>query len=241
MNFLKRYYIVYLLIFAFVASGGALISRAMNAVAPVLAESAAVSTVIIDPGHGGEDGGASSTDGTREADLNLEISLRLSDLCGLLGIPTRMVRTEDIAIYSDGAKTISQKKVSDLKNRVALVNGTPKGILVSIHQNMYSDAKYFGPQVFYATTAGSKEFAVDMQQRLNASLVPDSHREAKQATTVYLLKEIKTPGILVECGFLSNKEEKQKLCTAEYQKKLACVIAAGIYAYLTEDGTENEV
>src|SRR5699024_7913427 len=182
-------------------------------------------TIVIDPGHGGEDGGATSCTGVLESQLNLEISLRLRDLLHFLGYQTKMIRTTDTAVYTNGT-TISEKKISDLKNRVKLVNETANALLLSIHQNQFSDGRYSGAQVFYAPTAGSQDFAQSAQSLLISSLTPKSKRACKPAESVYLMQHIQCTGILVECGFLSNSQEEANLRTPEYQKKLCCVIAS---------------
>lgn len=190
--------------------------------------------IIIDAGHGGVDGGASSCTGVLESAINLEIALRLDDLMHLLGINTVMIRTEDVSVYTQG-DTIAAKKVSDLKKRVKIVNETKDAVLISIHQNHYADSRYSGAQVFYANTAGSKELALKMQTALVSALNPGSNRKTKKADGIYLLQKIENPGILIECGFLSNPEEESKLRSAEYQQKLCCVIAAVTSEYLKDD------
>ena len=182
-------------------------------------------TVVIDPGHGGEDGGAVSCTGVQESGINLDISMRLNDLLGFLGVPTRMTRTEDVSVHSPEAVSFSEKKVSDLKNRVKVSNQTPNAILVSIHQNMFSESRYRGAQVFYASTPGSKELAERLQQALHKDVDPNNRRMAKQSHTVYLLNKINCPGVLIECGFLSNPEEESKLRDPYYQIRLACSAA----------------
>ena len=151
-----------------------------------------------------------------------------------------MIRREDVAVYTAGAETIAEKKVSDLKNRVSIVNGVPNALLVSIHQNMFEDARYDGAQVFYAPTAGSRELAEALQAQLALSLDPDNHRAVKPAETVYLMKNISCTGILVECGFLSNAAECAKLCTAAYQKQLSIVLAGSVTEYIRKADT-NEI
>lgn len=180
---------------------------------------------IIDPGHGGVDGGATSCTGKTESELNLEISLRLRDLFHLLGFRTKIIRTSDISVYTEG-ETIAQKKISDLRERVRICNETENGVLLSIHQNIFSDGRYSGAQVFYPSTEGSKEFAQKMQKELASTLNPGSKRAAKQASGIYLLEHIHCKGLLIECGFLSNPEEEAKLRSKSYQQKLCCVIAA---------------
>lgn len=186
---------------------------------------------IIDPGHGGLDGGATSCTGKLESAFNLEISLRLRDLMNLLGYDTTMIRTEDISVYTSG-ETIAQKKMSDLKERVRICAETDGAILLSIHQNTFPDSRYSGAQVFYPKTEGSEELAKLLQKNLIATLNPGSSRNAKKAEGIYLMERISCPGVLIECGFLSNPEEEAKLRSAEYQKQLCCVIAATVVDFI---------
>lgn len=188
-------------------------------------------TVIIDAGHGGVDGGATSCTGKLESAFNLEIALRLNDLMHLLGLHTKMVRTSDISIYTQG-ETIAAKKVSDLKERVRIVNETENGLLVSIHQNTFPDGKYSGAQVFYAPKGESQLLAEQLQNTFCHTLNPGSNRRSKRADGVYLMEHIEKTGILVECGFLSNAQEEAKLRSADYQKKLCCVIATTLCNFL---------
>jgi N-acetylmuramoyl-L-alanine amidase len=185
---------------------------------------------IIDPGHGGVDGGATSCTGKLESAFNLEISLRLNDLMRFLGYETRMIRKEDISIYTTG-ETIAQKKMSDLKERVRICAETDGAILLSIHQNTFPDSRYSGAQVFYPPTEGSRELAEALQKALISTLNPGSNRQVKKAEGVYLMAHISCPGVLIECGFLSNPEEESRLRSPEYQKALCCVIAATAAEY----------
>lgn len=195
-----------------------------------IAESAPIprnNTIVIDAGHGGVDGGATSCTGVLESNLNLQIALRLDDLLHLLGHQTVMIRTDDISVYTEG-ETIAEKKVSDLKERVRIVNDTENAILVSIHQNTFSDSRYGGAQVFYAATEGSRELAKMLQEGLVSTLNEGSNRICKKADGVYLMKQIQACGILIECGFLSNPKEEALLRSENYQKNLCCVIASAI-------------
>ena len=189
--------------------------------------------IVLDAGHGGEDGGATSCTGVLESGINLEITLRLKDLFHLLGRETKMIRTSDVSVYTKGG-TIAQKKMSDLKERVRIVNTTPRAMLISIHQNNFSDNRYSGAQVFYADTQGSEFLAKQLQSTLIASLNKDSKRACKRCDGVYLMEHITCPGILVECGFLSNPAEEAKLRSMEYQRKLCCVIAATASSFLSD-------
>ena len=176
--------------------------------------------VIIDAGHGGVDGGAVSCTGAKESNINLEIALRLNDLLHLLGIKTYMIRTEDISVYTSG-NSIAAKKVSDLKERVRIINQAENAILISIHQNNFDDSRYSGAQVFYNT---DPLLARNLQSAFVQTLNPGSKRKAKKADGVYLMQNITCPGYLVECGFLSNHSEEALLRDPAYQKKLCCVI-----------------
>lgn len=186
---------------------------------------------IIDAGHGGLDGGATSCTGKLESAFNLEISLRLRDLLSFLGYDTRMIRTEDISVYTEG-ETIAAKKMSDLKARVRICEETDGAILLSIHQNTYPDSRYSGAQIFYPATDGSESLAKDLQRALISALNSGSNRSAKKAEGVYLMEHISCPGVLIECGFLSNPEEEARLRSPEYQKQLCCVIAATVAAFI---------
>lgn len=188
-------------------------------------------TIVIDAGHGGEDGGATSCSGVLESQINLEIALRLNDLLHLLGYKTTMIRTNDISVYTEG-KTLAAKKASDLRNRVKIANETDNAVLVSIHQNTFSDSQYSGAQVFYAPTKLSKELAVGLQTALVTACNPGSNRKAKTADGIYLMQHIQCPGILIECGFLSNPAEEVKLRDKEYQNQLCCTIATILGNYL---------
>ena len=187
---------------------------------------------VIDAGHGGIDGGATSCTGILESHINLEIALRLDDLLHLLGYDTVMIRRTDESVYTQG-DTIASQKVSDLKERCRIVNETENGILVSLHQNTYPDSRYRGAQVFYANDDKSNEIAQNLQQNLVTVLNPESKRKSKPAKGVYLMEHITRPGILIECGFLTNPEEEAKLRDDAYQKMLCGVIACSLSGYLS--------
>lgn len=188
--------------------------------------------IIIDAGHGGIDGGATSCTGVLESALNLEIALRLDDLLHLLGYDTRMIRNTDISVYTQG-NSIAQKKISDLKERVRIVNETHGAVLMSIHQNHFSDNRYSGAQVFYPNTPGSEDLAIQLQTALKNTLNPDSRRTVKKSDGIYLMEHINCTGVLIECGFLSNIQEEARLRSKEYQQNLCCVIAATLLQFLS--------
>ena len=235
MSWLKKYGMFYLMVCLFAVFGALGLDRLGTAVAVMQTEQTSAPVIVIDAGHGGEDGGALSVSGVQESGINLEISLRLNDLLHFLGAQTKMIRTADVSVYT-GGDTIAQKKVSDIRNRVQTVEQTANAVLVSIHQNHYSEAKYRGAQVFYAD--GSEDFAEELQQALIDQVDPNNHRQCKSAKDIYLMEHVSCPAVLVECGFLSNYEEERLLRDATYQKKLAAAIGCSVLQYLEET---NEV
>ncbi len=201
-----------------------------KAVETSVSVSAGKTVWVIDAGHGGEDGGAVAADGSKESDMNLAISRRLDALLVLLGEETRMTRTEDISIHDGSASTLREKKRSDLENRVELVNSTQGSILVSIHQNSLPSSKRTqGAQVFYGKEEGSAELANTVQRALNQTVNAGNEKTKKAIdASIFLMKNVTAPAILIECGFLSNESETALLKSADYQQKLAIVIASGL-------------
>ena len=192
--------------------------------------------VIIDAGHGGFDGGAVANDGTVEKDINLSIALYLQEYLTFFNIETIMIRDTDCSVEDDGLNTIRQKKSSDLHNRMKIMEETDNSIFISIHQNKYPDGKYSGTQVFYSpkTKDESQVLAQTIQDYIVNTLQKDNTRQIKECgTSVFLMYNAVKPAVLVECGFLSNYEETNKLKTPEYQKKIAFCIAVGIQNYLS--------
>lgn len=193
-------------------------------------------TVIIDAGHGGVDGGTSADDGTVEKDLNLPIALKLNEMLNSFGIKTVLIRDCDKSIHDDSAKTIRQKKVSDLKNRLEIINNNEDAVFVSIHQNHFGESKYNGTQIFYSkNNPDSQRLADCIRMPVVSYLQPDNTREIKQSgTEIYLLHHSQIPSVMVECGFLSNPDETSRLKDENYQRKLAFIISLGIADYFTE-------
>lgn len=205
-----------------------------NRVITVISESTPLPerhVIVIDAGHGGEDGGATSCSGVLESHINLEIALRLNDLMQLLGYNTTMVRTTDTALHTQG-DTIAARKASDLKARVAIANYTKNCIWISIHQNYFSDDRYSGAQVFYGKSINSDILGKKLQSNFVKTINSKSNRQAKKISGVYLLDHMIATGVLIECGFLSNREEEAKLQQVDYQQKICCVIAATIGDFL---------
>ncbi len=193
-------------------------------------------TVIIDAGHGGIDGGAVSVDGSLEKDINLDISKYLQEYLILFGLKTVMVRETDASLEDAGLSTIREKKVSDIHNRMKIMEQTDNSIFVSIHQNKFQIEKYSGTQVFYApkTASESSVLAQCIQDSVVNALQKENTRRIKECgTSVYLMYNAVKPAVLVECGFLSNEVEAKKLATTEYQKEIAFCIALGIQNYLS--------
>ena len=221
-EFLKRYAWVYLYVAAFFLGCAGLLRHTVET-AGNLQPFSAHPVIVIDAGHGAPDGGSTGISGSREETVNLAIARRLEALLGLMGYDTLMTRTTSDCIATEG-DSIRQKKQSDLKNRTTLINELPSAVVVSIHQNHFPDPRYWGPQVFYAD--GGENLARAAQNALSAALAPTSRREIKRAGGVYLMEHIVHPGILVECGFLSNADEEQKLLSPEHQKKIAAILAA---------------
>lgn len=196
-------------------------------------------TVIIDAGHGGVDGGTSADDGTLEKDLNLQIALKLNEMLNSFGVETVLIRDSDISIHDDTAKTIRQKKISDLKNRLSIINNTDESVFVSIHQNHFGESKYHGTQIFYSkNNPDSQKLADCIRMPVVSYLQTDNTREIKQSgSEIYLLNNAQSPSVMVECGFLSNTDETNRLKDEKYQRKLAFIISLGIIDYFskTED------
>ena len=194
--------------------------------------------LIIDAGHGGEDGGAVSPNGTIESNINLEISLRTAGLMDLYGIPYLLLRDTDRSLHDETCDTLREKKISDLRNRVAAVENTPNAVVLSIHQNTFSNSKYHGAQVFFSNHEDSLPFAQIVQNTLRGVLDPENSRTPTAIpASVYLMNHITCPAILVECGFLSNPAEEALLNTPEYQTKLAVSLVS---AYITFQETSKE-
>lgn len=188
--------------------------------------------VVIDAGHGGEDSGAVANS-VLEKDINLEIALKLRDMLKASGIEVKMIRESDVSIYDTASGTIRERKVSDLKNRVKIVNNNKKNILVSIHQNKFEQSKYSGAQMFYSTNNDKSQIlAENIRKSITGLIQPENKRELKKGgSDIYLLNKAAVPAVIVECGFISNEEEAKNLSNEEYQSKIAFAICCGILEY----------
>ena len=185
--------------------------------------------ILIDAGHGGADGGTVGCDGTQEKHLNLAIALPLADMLAVCGYSVATTRTDDVSIHTQGS-SLREQKVSDLKNRLSLLNRSL--ITVSIHQNQFPVAKYNGTQVFFAPYGDSDRLAECIREQVVALLQPDNTRQCKQGSSdIYLLSNAQRPAVIVECGFLSNPQECALLGTQDYQQQMAFSVLAGVLQY----------
>ena len=186
--------------------------------------------VVVDAGHGGMDPGKVSVDGSLEKDINLQIAQKLKKFLELEDVEVILTRDSDSGLYDESA---SNKKVQDMKNRVDVIEGNKPRLTVSIHQNSYHEEYVHGAQTFYYEgSTESSRLAERIQQTMVLDLDPDNTRQAKANDSYYLLKKTSTPIVIVECGFLSNYEEAQKLASDYYQEKVAWAIHMGILQYL---------
>ena len=189
--------------------------------------------LVIDAGHGGEDGGAVASNGTLESDINLAVALRLEALADFWGVNCIMTRQGPELDYPPEAETLSQMKKADQNARLALINSTPGAVLFSIHQNYYPSESPWGIQVFFGTVSDSAGLAQLTQSNMTAQLCPDNRRLASAMDeSIYLINNAKCPAILIECGFISNPDERQKLETDHYQLELASVMLGSYLQYI---------
>ncbi|WP_409968744.1 N-acetylmuramoyl-L-alanine amidase [Bengtsoniella intestinalis] len=185
--------------------------------------------VIVDAGHGGEDGGAVSDDGVIESQLNLAIATKLYQTLQLIGIPSLMTRETDISLHDGDAQTIREKKVSDLENRVALINTYPQSVVLSVHQNSLPTSPVtHGAQCFYNHVAVAKPLAAAVQYILNETVNIGNEKNDKSiGTGIYLMDNATVPVVIIECGFLTNSDETALLQTQQHQMTLALSITVG--------------
>lgn len=181
--------------------------------------------VILDPGHGGRDPGKVGMDGTLEKDLNLEIAKKVEAKLKEQNISVIMTRNEDEGLYSEDT---SNKKAEDMKGRVTLINETKPAMVVSIHQNSYTQENVKGAQVFYYKHSDVSKGIAEKMQELMRKVDTGNTREAKADSTYYMLKKTEVPTVIVECGFLTNSEDLAKLKDSVYQEEMAGVICEGI-------------
>ena len=196
-------------------------------------------TIILDAGHGGEDGGASSASGALEKEINLAITMSLRDLLVASGVRVILTRSDDTLLYDKTADYHGRKKALDLAARRKIAEETPNAIFISIHMNSFPQAQYHGLQVWYSKNNPASLFLAESIQLTSKQLQPENNRRVKAATSsIYLLHHLTCPAVLVECGFLSNPEEAALLTTDEYQEKLAFLLFLAISDSMTKISSE---
>ena len=190
--------------------------------------------IVLDAGHGGIDGGCVSVNGVAEKGINLSIVQTLRDCFDILGFDVVCTREDDRSIHDSGVEGIGKQKLSDMKNRLDIINRYDDALVLSVHQNQFVDERYSGAQMFYAKDSdGSRRLAECMKKQFVALLQPNNERETKPVgKEIYLIHNAKSPSVLVECGFLSNHDEAKLLESADYQKKVAFTILTGAQEYL---------
>lgn len=193
-----------------------------------------VNTIIVDPGHGGVDGGAVGTGGEIEKDINLSVSLKLKELLEADGFEVIMTRDSDMSLHDESAETIRKQKTSDLHNRLKIIESNKNALFISVHQNSTTENKSRGAQMFYSQNNMCSELlAQSIQDSFVENIQPENKRQIKQAgENLFLLYNAKNPAVLCECGFLSNPDEAKNLASDEYQSKVANAIYEGIKKYL---------
>ncbi|MBM7615265.1 N-acetylmuramoyl-L-alanine amidase CwlD [Alkaliphilus hydrothermalis] len=213
---------------------GILINRYINLSQQTFFIPSTAKTIVIDPGHGGIDPGAIGTGNVYEKDINLHIALCLREYLEQSGSIVVMTREEDTGLY-DNTGSIRNKKNQDLKRRKEIVTNANGHVFISIHLNAFPQKQYYGAQTFYPKDSLiSKKLAETIQSSLVEVLDPNNKRKAQSKNDIYLIKEIKIPTVLIECGFLSNPQELTKLQNQEYQKKIAWGIYVGVQQYFGE-------
>ena len=197
------------------------------------AASATEMLVILDAGHGGEDAGATGVNGALEKDLNLSVVNLMGEMLVEKGFAVIYTRTEDKMLYEEWENIKGIRKISDLKNRCKIAKNYPNALFVSIHMNTFGDGKYSGLQVYYSPENKESERMADVVQScVKRDLQPENSRSIKAGKDIYILENIDNTAILIECGFLSNPEEAEKLSQKEYQKMLSFSIICGIIEYM---------
>lgn len=191
-----------------------------------------IEEIVIDAGHGGFDGGATGITGSIEKNINLNISLKLKSFFEIAGYKVNMTRQEDISTEDEN---FNNKKKSDMRNRLNLIDSSKKSIAISIHQNKFTESQYSGAQTFYGgKNPKSQELAELIQKEFVVNLQPENKRQIKKGQkNLFLLYNAKNPIVLVECGFISNKKEEQLLLDDEYQNKVAFTIFSATMKFLS--------
>ena len=191
-------------------------------------------TIVIDAGHGGRDNGCSGAKGTIESDINLDITKILKEYLETLGVDVVLTRADKNGLYDSN---VDNYKQSDMENRLKIINDANPDMVISIHQNSFSDSSQRGAQAFYQEgDSVSLAFAESMQSQLISQL-PQARKECNDGD-YYILKECKHPSILIECGYLTNPEEESLLSSKDYQRKVAYSIMCGVVKYFNLSGND---
>jgi N-acetylmuramoyl-L-alanine amidase len=197
--------------------------------------------IVLDAGHGGLDSGCVGINGTYEKDVNLDIVKDLGAMLSLAGYEVVYTRTDDISIHDDGVEGVRNQKISDMENRLGIVQKYPDCVFISVHQNRFTDPAYFGGQMFYTTNNPANFRLARIMQGLFSELQPGNDREVKLIDNgLYLFKNTAQPALLIECGFLSNPDDAANLSSAEYRKKVAFTIYTGLARFFGEEVQNKE-
>ena len=209
--------------------------------AEAAAQTSPKQVIVLDAGHGGLDSGCVAVNGTYEKDINLDIVKDLGAMLTLNGYEVVYTRTDDISIHDNGVEGIRNQKISDMENRLEIVQSYPDSVFISVHQNLFTDSAYFGGQMFYTTNNNANFRLARIMQELFAELQPGNDREVKLIDNgLYLFKNTQQPALLIECGFLSNPRDAENLSNAEYRKKVAFTICSGIEKFFGEEVKNKE-
>lgn len=211
----------------------AVCARVTERALPTAADAVKRPIIVLDAGHGGMDSGAVGGGGTLEKDVNLSIVKILRDMLEMSGFEVVLTRSEDISIYDAGVEGIRNQKLSDMDNRLEIIQSYPDSIFLCIHQNNYTDPQYFGGQMFYNNNNPDNRTLAQIMQNKFAELQPGNDREIKlSGDELFLLKSNPNPSLMIECGFLSNPDEEARLSTWEYQQQVAFTIYGGVMEFI---------
>lgn len=236
-NKVARYMLKFLWVLMLLVSIG-FISKSTTATYSLPIRSA---VIVIDAGHGGRDPGASGASGLTEEEVNLKIALKLRRLVEQGGGTAIMIREDDTGLYTEGGNGKETRKREDLRNRHTLINSCGADIFISIHLNSFPQSQYYGAQAFYQKNDDkSGKLAESIQNEVIKVLNRGNERKAKSTDSIYLLKNNNMPGVLIECGFLSNREEEHLLDDDHYQEKIAWSIFVGIVKYMEKEERTSE-
>ena len=211
----------------------AVCARVTENALPTAVETAEKPVIVLDAGHGGLDSGAVGKSGLLEKDVNLSVVKKLASMLKMSGFEVVLTRNEDISIYDPGVEGIRNQKLSDMDNRLEIVQKYPDSIFLCIHQNNYTDPQYFGGQMFYNNNNPDNRTLAQIMQNRFATLQPGNDREIKlSGEELFLLKSNPNPSLLIECGFLSNPKEEALLATDEYRQQTVFTIYCGLIEFL---------